>query len=69
MSVNRDALIRVALTLKPLLGDLVFVGGRVVEHYLTSPVSPRPRPTKDTDAVCLASKFQNVMHLGKSSRS
>ncbi len=65
MSVNREALIRVALTLKPLLGELVFVGGRVVEHYLTSPVSPRPRPTKDTDAVCLVGKYSEYHALGE----
>jgi hypothetical protein len=62
VSANREALIRVAHTLRPLLDELVFVGGRVVELYLTDPISARPRPTRDTDAVCEVcthSEFQN----------
>lgn len=52
MSANRDLLVRVARKVRPLLDELVFVGGAVVELYFTDPASPRVRPTDDTDAIC-----------------
>lgn len=52
MSANRDLLVRVARKVHPLLDELVFVGGAVVELYFTDPASPRVRPTRDTDAIC-----------------
>lgn len=51
MTANREALIRVARTLRPLIEELVFVGGLVVELYITDTAFPRPRPTDDADAV------------------
>lgn len=52
MSGNLDLLVRVAGRLRPLLEEVVFVGGAVVELYITLPVSERIRPTDDTDVIC-----------------
>lgn len=50
-SANRDILTAVAGRIQPLLPDLVFVGGQIVELYLTDPAATRIRPTKDVDVV------------------
>lgn len=52
MTRNRELLERVARRARPLLDEVVFVGGAVVELYVTQPVSERVRPTEDTDAIC-----------------
>ncbi len=57
MTANRDALLRVARALGPELQNLVFVGGRLVELYLTEPVLPRVRPTDDADAIYRADGY------------
>ena len=50
-SPNRAALESVAIWLKPLLPDLVFVGGQVAELLITDPAAIRVRPTTDVDVV------------------
>lgn len=50
-SPNRATLESVALQLKPLLPDLVFVGGQVAELLITDPAAIRVRPTVDVDVV------------------
>lgn len=50
-SPNRDRLIRTARRIAPLLGDVVFVGGQLVELLVTDPAATRPRPTDDVDVV------------------
>lgn len=54
-SPNRDALIRVARGLGPLLDELVFVGGQVAELLITDPGATRVRPTDDVDTICAVS--------------
>jgi hypothetical protein len=41
----------VAEGLRPLLQDIVFVGGATVGIYIDDPASPEPRPTNDVDCV------------------
>jgi hypothetical protein len=41
---NRDRLLRTARLLRPLLGELVFVGGQVAELLVTDPAPVRPIP-------------------------
>jgi len=50
-SPNRDRLVRTARLLRPLLGELVFVGGQVTELLVTDPSVVRMRPTDDVDVV------------------
>lgn len=64
MSANRDLLVRVAGKVRPLLNELVFVGGAVVELYFTEPASPRVRPTTDADAICEVTGYTAYHRLG-----
>ena len=50
-SPNRDRLMRTARLLRPLLSELVFVGGQVAELLVTDPAVVRVRPTDDVDVV------------------
>ncbi len=50
MSKNRLSFIRVAYTLRPLLGEIVFVGGHI-PSLLTNEPGTRIRPTTDVDIV------------------
>lgn len=50
-SPNRALLIAVAERVRPLLPELVFVGGHVAELLVTDPAAVRIRPTTDVDAV------------------
>lgn len=50
-SPNRDRLLRTAIRLGPMLDEMVFVGGQMVEHLLTDPAAVRIRPTVDVDAI------------------
>ena len=54
LSPNRDVLIRAAERLRPLLPELVFVGGQVAELLVTDPVAVRVRPTDDVDVITTA---------------
>ena len=49
--VNREQLITAARLLRPLLGDLVFVGGSVAGLLITDEAAADPRTTLDVDAV------------------
>ncbi len=50
-SPNRDRLLRTARLLRPLIDELVFVGGQVAELLVTDPAAVRVRPTDDVDVV------------------
>lgn len=63
LSPNRAILERVARRITPLLEDVVFVGGQVVELLLTDPAATRVRPTIDVDVVVAAgtlSKYHEI---------
>lgn len=48
---NRDRLLRTARRIRPILEDVVFVGGQTTELLLTDPAGPRIRPTDDVDVI------------------
>jgi hypothetical protein len=48
---NRERLITAARLLRPLLGELVFVGGSVTGLLITDEAAASPRPTLDVDAI------------------
>jgi len=50
-TVNLDLLAAVAGHLRPLLNDIVFVGGCTTELLVTDPAAPSIRPTTDVDAI------------------
>ncbi len=49
---NLPLLRAVAERIRPLLDEVVFVGGATTELFLTSPVSARVRRTTDVDVLC-----------------
>jgi len=64
-SPNRDALLRVARGLGPLLNELVFVGGQVAELLITDPGATRVRPTDDVDTICAVTGRVGYQRLSK----
>lgn len=50
-------LLRAAEALRPLLDELVFVGGTVAELLVTDRTAPRVRPTDDVDAVAEVASY------------
>jgi hypothetical protein len=44
-------LVRAARALRDLRDEVVFVGGAVVDLFITDPAAPRPRFTEDVDVV------------------
>lgn len=42
---------RAAQELTPFLDEVAFVGGATIALWLTDPAGPKPRVTKDVDAV------------------
>jgi hypothetical protein len=64
LSQNLELLVGVARKIQPLLVDLVFVGGAIVELYFTDPVSERVRPTTDADAICEVTSYTEYQRLG-----
>jgi predicted nucleotidyltransferase len=62
-SPNRDRLIRTARRLEPLLDQLVFVGGQMVELLVTDPAAIRSRLTDDVDVVVAVSTKTAYEHV------
>ena len=48
---NLEQLITAARLLRPLMGELVFVGGTVTGLLITDAAAANPRPTLDVDAI------------------
>lgn len=65
MSANLDLLEGIAHAVRPLLDEIVFVGGAIAELYTTVPVLPRARATTDTDALCEAASYVEYAQLGR----
>jgi hypothetical protein len=42
---------RAARELQPFLGEIAFVGGAIIELWITDPAAPPPRVTKDVDVI------------------
>lgn len=65
MRSNRPLLGGMARHLRPLLDELVFVGGATVELFLTSPVAAHVRITRDADVICEITGRVKYHQLGK----
>lgn len=64
-SPNRDLLTSVARQIRPLLPDVVFVGGQVAELLVTAPEAEHVRPTDDVDIVVEASTKLQYREVGE----
>jgi predicted nucleotidyltransferase len=64
MASNLDLLATVARQIRPLLDEVVFVGGAIAELYRKVPVLPAARVTTDTDAICHAMSYTEYSRLG-----
>lgn len=61
---NLERLIAAAQLLRPMLGDLVFVGGAVTSLLVTDEGAGLPRPTLDVDAIAEISSFAEYAAFG-----
>jgi hypothetical protein len=61
---NRDQLIAAARLLRPLLTDLVFVGGAVTGLLITDPAAADPRTTFDVDAIAEIASYAEYAAFG-----
>jgi len=66
---NIEMLIQVARGLGDLRPEVVFVGGAVVELFVTDPAAPRPRFTDDVDVVVEITTRAEWYRLGERLRS
>ena len=69
MTRNIEMLVRVARGLGDLRAEVVFVGGAVVELFVTDPAAPRPRFTEDVDVVVEITSRAEWSRLGERLRS
>lgn len=69
MTRNIEMLVRVARGLGDLRPEVVFVGGAVVELFVTDPAAPRPRFTEDVDVVVEITTRAEWSRLGERLRS
>jgi predicted nucleotidyltransferase len=53
----------IAAGLEPLNENFIYVGGAVVECYVTSNVAEQPRPTDDIDVVLELAHYGKYVHL------
>ncbi len=65
MSPNREVLEAVAELIRPLLDEVVFVGGQVTELLITEPHAVRVRPTVDVDVVVSAMSRLEYHRMGE----
>jgi hypothetical protein len=61
---NRKQLIAAARRLRPLLGELVFVGGTVTGLLITDEAAAGPRATLDVDAIAEISSYAAYAAFG-----
>jgi len=66
---NREQLIVAARLLRPLLADLVFVGGSVTGLLITDDAAASPRPTYDVDAIAEITSYAEYATFGDRLRS
>jgi hypothetical protein len=65
MRRNVEMLVRAAEALGELKDEVVFVGGAVVDLFITDPVAPRPRFTQDVDVVVEVATYRAWAELGE----
>src|SRR5271168_3229964 len=61
---NLEQLIRAARLLRPLLDELVFVGGSVAGLLITDGASADPRPTLDVDVIAEIASYAEYVEFG-----
>jgi hypothetical protein len=61
---NRDRLIIAARLLRPLLRELVFVGGTVTGFLITDEAAAGPRTTLDVDAIAEITSYAEYAAFG-----
>jgi hypothetical protein len=61
---NVEQLITAAQLLRPLLGELVFVGGSVTGLLITDEAAGDPRPTVDVDAIAEITSYAQYAAFG-----
>ncbi len=61
---NRERLVTAARLLRPLLGELVFVGGSVTGLLITDEAAAGPRPTLDVDAIAEITSYAEYAAFG-----
>jgi hypothetical protein len=65
---NLELLIRVARLLRPLLDELVFVGGCTTALLITDPAAAEVRPTYDVDAIAEITSYAEYATFSERSR-
>jgi len=66
---NLEQLIAAAVLLRPMLGDLVFVGGAVTSLLVTDEGAGPPRATLDVDAIAEISSYAEYTAFGERLRA
>jgi hypothetical protein len=66
---NREQLIAAARRLRPLLGELVFVGGSVTGLLITDEAAGAPRATLDVDAIVEIMSYAEYVAFGNRLRA
>ncbi len=66
---NRDQLMEAAKVLRPLLGELVFVGGCVTGLLITDQAAGDPRSTLDVDAIAEITSYAQYAGFGERLRA
>ena len=66
---NRERLITAARLLRPLLGELVFVGGAVTGLLITDEAAADPRTTLDVDAIAEITSYAEYAAFGNRLRT
>jgi hypothetical protein len=62
--LNLEQLITAAQLLRPLLSELVFVGGSVTGLLITDEAAGDPRPTVDVDAIAEITSYAEYAAFG-----
>jgi predicted nucleotidyltransferase len=69
MTRNVEMLVRAAGALGELKDEVVFVGGAVVDLFITDPAAPRPRFTEDVDVVVEVTTYAAWAAVGERLRA
>jgi predicted nucleotidyltransferase len=69
LNSNLDQLIATAVLLRPMLGDLVFVGGAVTSLLVTDEGAGPPRTTLDVDAIAEITSYAEYTAFGERLRA
>jgi hypothetical protein len=69
MTRNVEMLVRAAKALGALKDEVVFVGGAVVDLFITDPAAPHPRFTEDVDVVVEVTTYGAWAEVGERLRA